>query len=294
MAGEDRTVERIIARVARTRHGVVTRELLLRAGISRHEIDHRLGNGGLIAVHRGVFRVGHVAPSVEATYLAAVLACGPGSLLGERAAAWLLRIVRPRTSPAPVVWSPTERRVAGVRCRRFRRDMAPGRQVVAGIPTLSVAHVLVELAACLSRADLALACHEAGVRYRTTPRQVDAVLPRNAPGAGNLRAVMGGDVPATLSRLERRFRRVLREVGLPVPVMNKVASGRRVDCRWPGRRLTVELDSYTFHATRVAWERDHRREREAYARGDQFRRYNWGDVFEDPAAMLRELNDLLS
>ncbi|HEX8066332.1 MAG TPA: hypothetical protein VF520_07385 [Thermoleophilaceae bacterium] len=41
----------------------------------------------------------------------------------------------------------------------------------------------------------------------------------------------------------------------------------RVDCRWPGRRLTVELDSYRFHDTRRAWEADRRRDREARARG---------------------------
>jgi hypothetical protein len=44
----------------------------------------------------------------------------------------------------------------------------------------------------------------------------------------------------------------------------------------------------------VAWEKDRRREREAYARGDQFRRYTWGDVFEEPDLMLNELCALLS
>jgi hypothetical protein len=61
-----------------------------------------------------------------------------------------------------------------------------------------------------------------------------------------------------------------------------------VDLRWPEYGLTVELDSYRFHNTRHAWEQDRRREREARARGDDFRRYTYGDV-ERPAAMLREL-----
>jgi hypothetical protein len=66
------------------------------------------------------------------------------------------------------------------------------------------------------------------------------------------------------------------------------------DCRWPDRRLTVELDSYTYHGSRHAWEQDRRREREAYARGDEFRRYTYGDVFEHPARMLAELRSLLA
>jgi hypothetical protein len=55
----------------------------------------------------------------------------------------------------------------------------------------------------------------------------------------------------------------------------------------------VELDSYRYHRSRHAWELDRQREREAYARGDDFRRYTFGDVFERPAAMLRELRALL-
>jgi hypothetical protein len=81
---------------------------------------------------------------------------------------------------------------------------------------------------------------------------------------------------------------------LPLPVTNRPAGGRRVDCRWPDRRLTVELDSYTYHRSRHAWEQDRRREREAYARGDEFRRYTYGGVFERPARMLAELRSLLA
>jgi hypothetical protein len=63
--------------------------------------------------------------------------------------------------------------------------------------------------------------------------------------------------------------------------------------RWPEYRLTVELDSYTYHHTRHAWEHDRRREREARARGDEFRRYTYGDVTEDRQLMLAELCELL-
>jgi hypothetical protein len=61
----------------------------------------------------------------------------------------------------------------------------------------------------------------------------------------------------------------------------------------PGRRITVELDSFKYHRTRHAWEKDRLREREAYARGDAFRRYTWRDVVGYPEAMLRELRELL-
>jgi len=154
----------------------------------------------------------------------------------------------------------------------------------------------VDQAAALASDDLARAYHEAEVRHGTTPADVEAVLARRpmSPGAAKLRGVLYGEVRVTLSKLEARFLERLRDAALPLPVTNRPAGQRRVDCRWPAQRLTVELDSYRFHRSRHAWEQDRRREREAYARGDQFRRYTYGDVFEDPRAMVAELRALLS
>jgi hypothetical protein len=61
-----------------------------------------------------------------------------------------------------------------------------------------------------------------------------------------------------------------------------------------GGELAAVLPSgYKFHRSRYAWERDRRREREARARGDDFRRFTFGDV-EQPRAMLAELSVALS
>jgi len=68
-----------------------------------------------------------------------------------------------------------------------------------------------------------------------------------------------------------------------------VAGTHRVDCRWPDHRLTVELDSYTYHHSRHAWEQDRRRERRPAPVADDLRRYTYGDVFDTPRLMLAEL-----
>jgi very-short-patch-repair endonuclease len=129
-----------------------------------------------------------------------------------------------------------------------------------------------------------------------TPVDVEAVLERwpRSSGCGTLRRVLRGDVRVTLSALERRFLRLLREARLPLPETNLPAGGHWVDCRWSDERLTVELDSYRYHHSRHAWEEDRRRERETYARRDEFRRYTYHDVFEDPRAMMAELRAVLS
>jgi very-short-patch-repair endonuclease len=179
---------------------------------------------------------------------------------------------------------------------RLRRTEMPRGVVRERIPSTTVPRTLVDLAACLPEPALARACHEAGVLYDTTPRQVEAILAKrpNSPGARSLRRVLHGDVHVSLSRLESRFLSLLREQRLPLPDTNRPAGGRRVDCRWPDRRLTVELDGYRYHRSRHAWEQDREREREARARGDEFRRYSYADVVESPAFMLRDLGALLT
>lgn len=294
MGPQDRTVERILDELATRAQGVVTRSELLDAGVSAKQIRGRIGKGLLIVEFPGVYRVGHRAPSLEARYMAAVRACGDGAVLFRRAGGHLFGLLRDR-APAPEVLAPTERRIDGVTAKRSRRIEARDVTTYKRIPVTTVPRTLVDLAAVLSLEDLARACHEAGVRYYTTPREVDRVLARRprSPGAANLRRVLHGDAHVTLSALERTFLRILRDAGLPLPVTNKVAGGRRVDCRWPDHRLTVELNGYRYHRSRHAWEQDHRRRREARARGDEFRTYTYADVFEDPSFMLAELGELL-
>jgi hypothetical protein len=281
-----------MAWLATRAHGVVTRRELRVAGISDTVIRKRVREGSLIPQFPGVYRVGHAAPSTDATFMAAVKACGEDAALCGCAAGYLLGLLKGKPPP-PEVIARTERRVKGIKTHRARRG--DGRDVikVRGIPVTSVPETLVDLAAVLDAGQLARACHEAGVKYRTTPREVEAVLKRrpSSRGAKRLRAVMSGDVEVTLSELERVFLRVLREEKLPLPVTNKPAGGRRVDCRWPG--LTVELDGYRFHNSRYSWEQDRRREREARAREDEFRRYTWWDVNEGRRQMVAELRGLI-
>jgi very-short-patch-repair endonuclease len=291
MAPEVRTADRIIERIASSSYGVVTRRELLAAGLTVGEIRQRLERGWLLSEHRGVYRVGHRAAGAEASYLAAVRACGGRAVLSGRPAAWLWRLIKGH-APPPEVTSPAEHRVPGVLTRRCRSLGGGDLSTCRGIPITSVPRTLVDLAATLGEEDLAKACHEAGVLYRTTPRQV--VGRPSVRGAAKLRRVLEGDLRVTLSARERRFLELLRRAGLPLPQTNRPADGRRVDCRWPEHRLTVELDSYRYHSSRHAWEQDRRREREGYARGDAFRRYTWSDVFEEPSAMLGELEALLS
>src|SRR4051794_18634512 len=83
MRGKVRTAEQIIALIASGANGTVGRQELLAAGIAKAQIDRRIENGLLIREYRGVYRVGHRAPSPLASYSAAVNAGGDGAALGD-------------------------------------------------------------------------------------------------------------------------------------------------------------------------------------------------------------------
>ena len=147
MAPQSTRVEAVLAQLASTQHGVVTRTQLLRAGLTVDEIRHRLEVGALLREHSGVYRVGHRAPSIEARYLAAVLACGEEARLSGRAAAHLFGLLKGHV-PAPEVTAPSKRAVNGVRVRRASIE-PPDRATYHAIPVTAVPRTLIDLAADL-------------------------------------------------------------------------------------------------------------------------------------------------
>jgi very-short-patch-repair endonuclease len=291
MRAKSTTAVREAAQIAGRQHGVIAMAQLLGAGFSAAGVNRWVQKGLLHREFRGVYRFGHRAPSWEARYMAAVLACGPGAVLSGRAAGFLLGAIKGKPPP-PEVSAPVKRRVKGVRVRRCRLERTEKTRWL-GVPVTSIARTLADLAAILPLDDLARACHEAEVKHHVRAAAVLEVA-GTAPGVAKLRAILEGDAPALLSWMEREMRRLLKRHGLPLPQTNRPQGAHYVDCRWPEHRLTVELDSYRYHHSRHAWETDRRRDRAARARGDTYRRYTYRDIAEDPLPMLRELAALVA
>src|ERR1051325_6507856 len=163
MDAKDRTVEARMARIANRALGVAGRAEMLEGEIGRQQIASRVAKGSLHREFRGVYRVGHRAPSVEARYLAAVRACGTGAALSGLAAAFLFDLIN-GPPPQPQVTAPTERKVRGVITHRARRRAIEA-VTWRGVRVTSVPRTLLDIARVLPPDELARACHEAAVRH---------------------------------------------------------------------------------------------------------------------------------
>ena len=256
----------------------------------RQTIQRYVRAGRLRPDHHGVYAVGHEAPSTDADYMAAVLACGAGARLSHRAAAFKLALLR-GAPPEPEVTVPTTagRARPGIHIHRVRALDALDTSTLDGIPITTVPRTLLDLAPRLPPKELTRACHEAWVRHRTTPAQIEACIARNPTKKGirKLRRALGADV--TLSVLEDGFVDLLKRHGIPRPRTNVDREGDKVDCHWPAHDLTVELLGYRFHASRRAFEQDVARRR----RSNHFA-YTYGDVFERGDATADEVRALLA
>src|SRR6478752_4497960 len=101
------------AKKASAQKGVITRGQLLGVGVRSSAIGRWVDKGLLTPEYAGVYRFGHTAPSVEATYMAAVLAAGDGALLARRAAGHLMRLLK-GAPPPPEIVGPIKRRIASL------------------------------------------------------------------------------------------------------------------------------------------------------------------------------------
>lgn len=285
------------ARAAAGQYGVVTRAQLADAGLSRAAIARRVADGRLHRLHRAVYSVGHRALVPDAFRLAAVLACGPSSVLSHRSAADLWGL-RPCTSSRVdvTVAGDRGRHLAGIRAHRGRLhpdDVTSER----GIPVTTPARTLVDLAALVPRDHLLRALERAEQVRLFDLRALGAVIER-APrrsGAQSLRRALEDlrTAPFTRSELERRALALIARHGLPAPAVNVRVAGYEVDLLWRAARVVVELDGRAVHDTALAFERDRRRDADLQARGYAVVRFTWRQVTSTPDWIVARLVDLL-
>jgi very-short-patch-repair endonuclease len=278
--GEMHTGDAAIAALATRQHGVVTTAQLEAAGIGRRGLAHRVANGRLIRIFRGVYRVGPIS-APYGREMAAVLATG-GALSHHTAAAiWGFR---PPHDGAPHVT--VENRDA--RSRRglcVHRTRSLKAAVHLGLPLTTVARTLHDLAPLLSQGELDRAVEEALIRGLT---KVEELTGRPA-----LRRATIEEPQITRSEGERRLRRLIKAAKLPRAVTNTRVAGWEVDAFWPAQRLVVEVDGFAYHGNRAAFERDRRKDAALVAAGYRVVRITWRQLVDEPHVVVVLLARLL-
>jgi hypothetical protein len=231
--------------------------------------------------------------------LAAVLACGEGAILGQRAAGdeWGLRNWSGR---ADVIVPCCRRGPPGVSIHICPSLPSDERTVLEGIPITTVARTIFDLASVLDLGALARVVEEAEKQHLASPLSLPQTLERHRGerGAGRLRAVLDGagyGKGVTDRELEELFVAFVVEHSLPHPELNAdlLVEGAllRPDCLWRERRVIVELQSVEHHANRWALTRDASRFRRLQIAGYTVVAVTWAQL-HDPEERARLAADL--
>lgn len=295
------TLDRQIARLAGRRNGVVAHRQLVELGLSEAAIRHRVANGRLHTLHRGVYAVGHRALAPLAAEAAALLAVGDGAVLsqGTAAALWDLRTAGPEPVHVtlPGAGGSRLRRRRGIRLHAVATLHPADRARRAGLPVTAPGRTLLDLAAGVSDRALVRSVEQAQVAGLVTAADLRALVRRSRGrrGVARLRAAIETirEPSLTRSEAEARLLDLVRRAELPPPRTNVRLHGFEVDFHWPERRLVVEVDGYAFHADRASFERDRRRDAALATAGQRVVRLTWRRITGEPEAVVRELRTLL-
>jgi very-short-patch-repair endonuclease len=239
--------------LARRQHGVIARWQLFEFGLNAGAIQHRIQRGRLHRVYRGVYAVGRPQLTRRGRWMAAVLACGPGSALSHDSCGALLGICAERRGQIHVsVPNGRRPRHPGIVVHR-RSGLEPSEVThVDGIPVTRPVTTLIDLATCLPLDALEAAINTADRLHVIDPEALREAIDQRARtrGVSVLRETLDPRTfSLTDSQLERRFLPLARRAGLPAPLTQQWLNGYRVDFHWPDLGLVVETDGLRYHRT---------------------------------------------
>ena len=244
--------------------------------------------GQLHRVHRGVYGVGHRAPSWHGRWMAAVLAGGEGAVLSHHSSASLWKLLRPIEGPIHVSVPTTNGRSSqrGIHLHRCPSLTAPRE------PSPSPSYLPSEG----GRGRRLLTTHRHRIPVTTIQRTIhdlDGTVPsyllRRAKRQAELRNVRlkGAEGRRQRSDLEEEFFALIDRHHLPPPETNVRLGRHEVDFLWRQQRLVVESDSYLYHRGSVSFEDDHARDLDFRAAGFTVLRFTDRQMKTNPSGSSR-------
>jgi very-short-patch-repair endonuclease len=279
---------------------VISREQLRAAGLSDEAIAQATASARLYPLFRSTFAVGRRWVDLHARFMAATLACGPGTVVSHGSSAWLLGLWKAKPGEVEVI-APIEagRKIRGIR-RRFPPP-PPLEQVHErhGIPCTSPARTLVDLAGIASPKVLTEAVEEAAVLSMLNVPAIDKILEESRRrGSRRLNLILEEWRRYTprmrlRSRMEAKLLPLLTRHSLSIPETNEKLriAGRvfEVDFLWREQRVVVETDGGRFHDNPMAQKRDGDRNRLLARAGYRVPRIGWEQLRDEPDRTIAEI-----
>jgi very-short-patch-repair endonuclease len=239
--------------------------------------------------------------------MAAVLACGKGTVLSHTSAGQLWGILRTNNGregdqarPGLIhVTVPEARipRLEGIRPHRRRHLAGSDQTANDAIPVTTPARTLIDLATLLRPGPLETAVNEGDKLDLVDPEALRRHIEdhRGMDGVSALRRLLDRRTFAlTDSALERRFLRLVRQAHLPAPKTQQRVNGFRVDFLWSRLRLIVETDGLRYHRTPSQQAKDRVRDQVLVAAGFIVLRFTHAQVTFEPAHVVETLRSVAS
>jgi len=301
------TIDRRIAAVATGQLGLLTRSQASGVGVSDDQLRNRVQSGSLLKVGIHTYRLPG-APSDELAELRALMLDLGGAVFASgRTAAALHGFDGFALSPpfdVTILRGRNVRRI-GHRIHTTTSLDRIDRARVDGVAATSGARTMIDLARSETVERLTVAL-DSGLRdgrfsEDLLHRRIVALRSRGRCGIPRLvDAIEGVDASrGGHSYLERRFLRLLAGAGLPRPETQAVlgrAGGRlvRVDFRFPGTPVVVEVLGYRYHRTPQQLNRDAERMNALVADGFQPYQFTYDQVMGEPNEVLDQVRVALA
>jgi very-short-patch-repair endonuclease len=248
-AGDGRTCDVLLARLATSQCGVVGREQLVALGFTTDEIRRRVQVRRLLPVHRGVYAVGHEDLSDRGRCVAALIAVGDGATLSHHTALALWNLIP--SMPQLIEVTLTQRRPRQRSGIKVHRAAAIETTIHQGLPVTTALRTL----------------QDAGDRRAWSEALYRGLIDR-----------ADSKQEPTQSELEDILLPALKGAGLPKPLTQRYIGPYRVDFLWPDHKLVVETDGWQGHGHRVAFEEDRARDAHLQAIGYRVLRFTWRQI----------------
>jgi very-short-patch-repair endonuclease len=296
---------RAVGGIAERQHGVVSRDQLREVGLTEAAIRQGVTAGRLYPLFRSTFAVGHPRRSRECRLIAAVLACGEGSVVSHGTAAALLGLWEFWPAVIEVI-APVEagRKIQGIRRRFVPMPQAEQITLKAGIPCTSASRTIVDLARLAGPKLLADTVEQAAVLQVLNVPEIDGILLEGRrQGEKKLHRVLEpwrrySPGVRVRSRMEAKMLPLLTHHSLPIPECNeKLRIGNEsfeVDFLWRKQKVVVETDGGRFHGNPAAQARDGHRNRALAEAGYRVPRIGWDELRDEPERAIGEIRRFLS